>query len=94
MQPTAARQSSQVSSHACRSAAVTETALQTPHGDKLQNLMLSDDKKQAAIDSCTQSLECSDRNACDVELLIVGCVSWCAEGSVCCVMLTQRLLSL
>ena len=73
MQVAAARLSSHVGKHARRSAAATETALQTPHGDKLQNLMLSDDKKQAAIDSCTQSLECSDRNACDVELLIVGC---------------------
>lgn len=55
-----------------RCAAATETALQTPHGNKLINLMLPEDKKQAAIDSCTQSLECSDRNACDVELLTVG----------------------
>lgn len=55
-----------------RSAAATQTALQTPHGDRLQNLLLSDDKKQAAIDSCTKTMECSDRNACDVELLMVG----------------------
>lgn len=55
-----------------RSAAATETALQTPHGNKLIDLMLPEDKKQSAIDSCTQTLECSDRNACDVELLIVG----------------------
>lgn len=55
-----------------RSAAATETALQTPHGNKLIDLMLPEDKKQSAIDSCTETLECSDRNACDVELLIVG----------------------
>jgi hypothetical protein len=30
------------------------------------------DKKQAAIDSCTKTIELSDRNACDVELLCVG----------------------
>ena len=58
----------------CRAAAATEEALQTPHGDKLINLMLPEDKKQSAIDSCTETLECSDRNACDVELLIVGWV--------------------
>ena len=56
----------------CRAAAATEEALQTPHGDKLIDLMLPEDKKQSAIDSCTETLECSDRNACDVELLIVG----------------------
>ncbi len=56
----------------CRSAAATETALQTPHGNKLVDLMLPEDKKQSAIDSCTETLECSDRNACDIELLIVG----------------------
>lgn len=56
----------------CRAAAATEQALQTPHGNKLIDLMLPEDKKQSAIDSCTETLECSDRNACDVELLIVG----------------------
>jgi hypothetical protein len=33
------------------------------------------DQKQAAIDSCTKTIELSDRNACDVELLCVGCAS-------------------
>eukprot|EP00891_Asterochloris_glomerata_P004981 jgi/Astpho2/4981/fgenesh1_pm.00070_%23_7_t len=34
--------------------------------------MLPSDQKQAAIDSASKKLECSDRNACDVELLCVG----------------------
>lgn len=46
--------------------------LQAPHGDKLVNLMVPEAQRQAVIDSCTKTLECSDRNACDVELLIVG----------------------
>ena len=29
-------------------------------------------QRQAAIDSCTKTIELSDRNACDVELLCVG----------------------
>lgn len=55
-------------------AAPERLGLIAPHGGKLINLMLSEDKKQAAIDSCTKSIELSDRNACDVELLIVGYV--------------------
>lgn len=46
--------------------------LQTPHGGKLVNLMVPEGQRQAVIDSCTKSMECSDRNACDVELLNVG----------------------
>jgi sulfate adenylyltransferase len=46
--------------------------LQTPHGGKLVNLMVPEAQRQAVIDSCTKTLECSDRNACDVELLCVG----------------------
>jgi sulfate adenylyltransferase len=46
--------------------------LQTPHGDKLVSLMVPEAQRQAVIDSCSKTLECSDRNACDVELLCVG----------------------
>ncbi|EFN57101.1 hypothetical protein CHLNCDRAFT_143915 [Chlorella variabilis] len=54
-------------------AAATEQAgLIAPHGGKLVNLMLPADKKQAAVDSCNKTIELSDRNACDVELLTVG----------------------
>jgi sulfate adenylyltransferase len=53
-------------------AAPERLGLISPHGGKLVNLMLAEDQKQAAIDSCTKTIELSDRNACDVELLIVG----------------------
>ncbi|KAL4433897.1 hypothetical protein ABPG75_000338 [Micractinium tetrahymenae] len=56
-----------------RAAATTErTGLIAPHGDKLVNLMLPEGQKEAAIASCTKTIELSDRNACDVELLCVG----------------------
>jgi sulfate adenylyltransferase len=70
---TMAQRSSVVVSAVAATAEKTDKKLQTPHGDgKLVNLMLSEDKKQAAIDSCNKQLECTDRNACDVELLCVG----------------------
>lgn len=61
----------------CRSAVASaeRAGLIAPHGDKLVNLMLPADKKQASIDSCTKTVELSDRNACDVELLTVGYVA-------------------
>jgi sulfate adenylyltransferase len=46
--------------------------LQAPHGGSLVNLMVPEAQRQAVIDSCTKTIECSDRNACDVELLSVG----------------------
>lgn len=49
-----------------------ENGLQIPHGGTLINLMLPDDKKGEAIASATKTLSLSDRNACDVELLVVG----------------------
>lgn len=57
----------------CSATAVAEKSLQTPHGGKLVDLMLPDSQKAAEIASCTKELELSDRNACDTELLIVGC---------------------
>lgn len=50
----------------------TPEGLIAPHGGKLINLMLADSEKAAAIASCNKTMECSDRNACDVELLTVG----------------------
>lgn len=50
--------------------------LQTPHGNTLVDLMLPEDQKQAAISSCTKEMNLSDRNACDVELLVVGCAAF------------------
>ncbi|PSC72960.1 Sulfate adenylyltransferase isoform A [Micractinium conductrix] len=59
-----------------RAAAATERAsLIAPHGGKLVNLMLPEDKKAAAVASATKTIELSDRNACDVELLCVGAFS-------------------
>lgn len=58
----------------CVSSMGTDSKLQAPHGGKLVDLMLAEDKKAAAIASCTKELELSDRNACDVELLMVGYV--------------------
>ena len=43
-----------------------------PHGGSLVNLMADDSKKAGLVSSCDRSLELSDRNACDVELLTVG----------------------
>ena len=56
-----------------RGVAATEQKLQVPHGGKLVNLMLAESAKEQAVSSCTKELELSDRNACDVELLCVGC---------------------
>ncbi|KAF6260172.1 hypothetical protein COO60DRAFT_1508974 [Scenedesmus sp. NREL 46B-D3] len=50
----------------------TAEGLQAPHGDSLVNLMVPASERQAVIESCTKTIECSDRNACDVELLCVG----------------------
>lgn len=49
-----------------------EAGLQTPHGGELRDLMVADGDKADVIASATKTIELSDRNACDVELLIVG----------------------
>ncbi|KAL6760236.1 ATP-sulfurylase [Haematococcus lacustris] len=47
-----------------------------PHGGTLVNLMLQDAQQRAQLEAaCTHVHECSDRNACDVELLSVGAFS-------------------
>jgi sulfate adenylyltransferase len=51
-------------------ASATTSVRIAPHGGELVNLMTSD--KTAAIARCTKTVELSDRNACDVELLMVG----------------------
>ena len=55
-----------------RAAAAVETKTQTPHGDMLVNLLVSESEAQSEVDACTKTIELSDRNACDVELLTVG----------------------
>lgn len=59
-------------SPAAQVSAKTADGLIAPHGGKLVNLMLADSAKAAAVASCNKTIECSDRNACDVELLTVG----------------------
>ena len=59
----------------CRAAAApatTDRKLQTPHGGHLQQLLLPQDQVEQEKASCSKSMELSDRNACDVELLCVG----------------------
>ena len=44
-----------------------------PYGGELKNLIVKDnDLKKDLISNATYEFECSDRNACDVELLMVG----------------------
>ena len=47
-------------------------ALIAPHGGTLVDLRLPPDQWDAAIAGVDHRVECSDRNACDVELLMVG----------------------
>ncbi len=54
-------------------AAVAERQLQSPHGGELVDLMAPAGERDALKAACTKSIELSDRNACDVELLTVGC---------------------
>ena len=48
--------------------------MQTPHGGQLVDLMVETPaKKEELIAACEgRTIECSHRNACDVELLCVG----------------------
>lgn len=50
----------------------TATGLIAPHGGSLVDLMVSAAESEAVKASATKVVECSDRNACDVELLVVG----------------------
>lgn len=53
-------------------ASAAPSALTPPHGGKLVDLMVAEDKKEAVRASATKTVALSDRNACDVELLVVG----------------------
>jgi sulfate adenylyltransferase len=50
----------------------TTLGLIAPHGGSLVNLMVPAAEQQAVRASASRMLECSDRQACDVELLVVG----------------------
>ena len=49
-----------------------DTGVIAPYGGTLVDLMVSPSERQAVKSSATTTLECSDRNACDVELLVIG----------------------
>ncbi|MFN9548383.1 MAG: sulfate adenylyltransferase [Cyanobacteriota bacterium] len=57
---------------AAPSGATTRPGLIPPHGGSLVNLMLGLQELEAAKSAVDRRVECSDRNACDVELLAVG----------------------
>jgi len=73
-----------------------EQKLQTPHGNKLVDLMLAESEREAAKAACTKTLELSDRNACDVELLCVGCArcrrTGCCSSACTCLAAARWLL--
>ncbi len=48
------------------------TGLIAPHGGALVNLMVAAGERESAQAGVSRRVECSDRNACDVELLVVG----------------------
>jgi sulfate adenylyltransferase len=50
----------------------TLAGLIAPHGGTLVDLMVSAGEQEAVRAGVDRVLECSDRNACDVELLVVG----------------------
>jgi len=50
----------------------TATGLIAPHGGSLVDLMVPAVEHEVLKASATKVVECSDRNACDVELLVVG----------------------
>jgi len=51
---------------------LTTEGLQVPHGGTLMNLMADETQKADLIASATTSIELTHRQACDVELLVVG----------------------
>ncbi len=50
----------------------THSEVIAPYGGELINLMIEESKKEAIKQSANKKLECSHRNACDIELLIIG----------------------
>ena len=54
------------------SASAQSPGVIAPYGGKLVDLMVATDQQEAVKASANHVLECSDRNACDLELLVVG----------------------
>ena len=57
---------------ASASAPAQRSGVIAPYGGTLVDLMVAEADRAAAKASATKTIECSDRNACDVELLCVG----------------------
>jgi sulfate adenylyltransferase len=55
-----------------QSAGSRASGLISPHGGSLVDLRVADDQREAVRAGVDRVVECSDRNACDVELLVVG----------------------
>ena len=55
-----------------QSAGSRASGLISPHGGSLVDLRVPDDQRDALRAAVDRVVECSDRNACDVELLVVG----------------------
>ena len=54
------------------SVAPAQQGLITPHGGSLVDLRVPAEQRDAVKAGVDHVVECSDRNACDVELLMVG----------------------
>ena len=54
------------------STSTSQTGVIAPYGGTLVDLMVAESERAAVKATATTSIECSDRNACDVELLVVG----------------------
>ena len=57
---------------ASASASAQRSGVIAPYGGTLVDLMVPSAEQAALKASATKTLECSDRNACDMELLVVG----------------------
>ncbi|MCB4428968.1 sulfate adenylyltransferase [Synechococcus sp. MU1643] len=57
---------------ASASAPAERSGVIAPYGGTLVDLMVADADRAAVKATATKTIECSDRNACDVELLCVG----------------------
>ena len=57
---------------ASASAAAQRSGVIAPYGGSLVDLMVPESDRDSIRASASKTLECSDRNACDVELLTVG----------------------
>jgi sulfate adenylyltransferase len=53
-------------------AASRTSGLIAPHGGSLVDLRVAAEQREAVRSGVDRTVECSDRNACDVELLVVG----------------------